>query len=47
MSNNEGSHGPHGPWAQKTITSLKIIKSYENFVLLQHETDARRNSSKV
>ena len=29
------------------ITSLKILKSHENLVLLQKETDARRNPSKV
>ena len=38
--------GPTG-LGPKTITSRKIIKSNENLVLLQNETDARRNSSKV
>ena len=40
---------PWAPWAlgPKTITSLKIIESHENLVLLQNETDARRNFSKV
>ena len=46
MSKNERSHGPMGI-GPKNHNFTKIIKSHENLVLLQNETDARRNSSKV
>ena len=38
--------GPMG-LGPKTQNFIKIIKSYENLFLMQNETDARRNSSKV
>ena len=41
--------GPMGPMGlgPKTQNFTKIIRSHENLVLWQNETDARRNSSKV
>ena len=41
--------GPMGPMGlgPKTQNFTKIIKGDENLVLLQNDTDARRNSSKV
>ena len=38
--------GPMG-LGPKNHNFTKIIKSHENLVLLQNETDARRNSPKV
>ena len=38
--------GPMG-LGPKTQNFTKIIKRNENLVLLQNETDARRNSSKI
>ena len=41
--------GPMGPMGlgPKNQNFTKIFKSHENLALLQYETDARRNSSKV
>ena len=47
MSKNEGSHGPHGPWAQKPELHQESLKVMKTKFLLINETDARRNSSKV
>ena len=45
MSENEGSHGPQGPWAQNHKI-IKIIRNHENPFYFHHGKDAHQNSAK-